>query len=211
MPAKKSFKEQIATAVRSLRRKDKKLTTIIRNVGKLNFPKKTPNSYETLVHIIVGQQLSGKAAATIFGRVKKLATGRALTPAFVKKLSDAKLQATGVSRPKIKGIRSLTEFVETGKLRLRRFPYMSDEEVFDAIVQVKGLGPWSAQMYLMFVLRRLDVFPPGDLGIRKAIGKLYGGDPDEAKCEQIAERWRPYRTVACMYLWRSLDNRPEVD
>jgi DNA-3-methyladenine glycosylase II len=211
MPAEKSFEDQIATAVRSLRRKDKKLAGVIKKVCKLSLPAKTPNSYETLVQIIVGQQLSGKAAATIFGRVKKLAKGKALTTAFVKKLPDTKLQEVGVSRPKIKGIRSLTEFVETGKLRLRRFPHMSNEEVFDAIVQVKGLGPWSAQMYLMFVLRRLDVFPPGDLGIRKAIAKTYGGDPDEAACEKIAERWRPYRTVACMYLWRSLDNRPEVD
>ncbi len=204
------FEKQLAAAVQSLRRRDKKLGAVIKRYGGLKLPRQSPNSYSTLVQIIVGQQLSGKAAATIFGRVRNLGDGRRLTPETVGAISDEALRGAGASWAKIRGIRSLTEHVNDGRLRLRRFPHMSDEEVFDAIVQVKGMGPWSAHMYQMFVLRRLDIFPPGDLGIQKAICSIYGGNRDDTDFEDVAERWRPYRTVACWYLWRSLDNRPEV-
>ena len=210
MAKETAFEEEVKQAVATLKRKDKKLAKIITKNCDLSFPKKVPNSFDTLVHIIGGQQLSGKAAATIFGRVKALARGKALTTKFMNGLKDEQLRSAGVSRPKIRAIHSLTECIYNGSLRLRRFPYMDNDEVFEAITQVKGLGPWSAQIYLMFILRRLDVFPPGDLGIRKAIAKLYNFDADEEACLKIAEKWRQYRTIASMYLWRSLDIKPEV-
>jgi DNA-3-methyladenine glycosylase II len=168
----------------------------------------TKNDFDTLAGIIIGQQLSGKAADTIFARVRTAAGGGRLTAAKLANCTDAKLQKAGVSRPKINALRSLVEHVQTRKLQVSRLAMLPDEVVFEKITQVKGMGPWSAQMYLMFVLARPDVFPERDLGIRKAIVKHYGTDLTSGSLEKVTACWRPYRTIACLYLWRSLDNRP---
>ncbi len=205
MPKVGDFDSTIDAAMRHLKKKDRVLAGIIKHVGKLGLPPKSPNSFDTLAGIVIGQQLSAKAANTIFKRVRVLNGGNKLTANVVASLTNDQLRSAGVSRPKIRSLRSLVEHIRNGHLRLRMFPKMSDEEVYDAITQVKGFGAWSAHMYLMFVLRRLDIFPPLDLGIKKAVQLLYGSAQD-LDVEAIAENWRPYRTIACWYLWRSLDS-----
>jgi DNA-3-methyladenine glycosylase II len=167
--------------------------------------------YGALVRSITGQQLSVLAARAIYGRLTDRFGGRAPTPPEI--LADepeALRAAAGLSRAKVSYLRSLAEHVLSGDLELARLDDLPDEEVIAELVAVKGLGLWTAQMFLMFHLDRPDVLPTGDLGIRRAIERAYGLDglPDPATMERIAEPWRPYRTLACRYLWRSLDNEP---
>jgi DNA-3-methyladenine glycosylase II len=167
--------------------------------------------YGTLVRAIVGQQLSTKAARSIFTRLTERFEGRPPTPEEVLDDDPEELrQAAGLSRPKVGYLRSLAEHVLSGELELDRLDELPDEEVIAELVAVKGLGVWTAHMFLMFHLQRPDVLPVGDLGIRKAIQRAYALDelPGAAEMEAIAEPWRPHRTLACRYLWRSLDNEP---
>ncbi len=199
--------KEIAAGIRFLKKKDQKLGAVIREFGPLNY-KPQRSGFEALVRTITGQQLSGKAAATIYNRVRAATPKNRITLVGLHQVSDRKLRAAGLSAAKTRAFRDLIDKVDSGQLRFRRFPYMTDEQVAESIMQVKGLGPWSAQMYLMFVLRHLDVFSAGDLGIRNAIVRLYRVNPETADFEAFAERWRPYRTIACWYLWASLNNRP---
>ncbi len=202
-----SLDKEIERGIRALAKKDKKLGAVIERVGKLNY-RSGVTAFNALARTIIGQQLSGKAAETIYQRVRaKLAGGRVTTKAFAS-VSDTDLRSCGLSGAKTRAIRDLIDKIESGQLKFRSFSRMTDDEVAEAIMQVKGLGPWSAQMYLMFVLIRLDVFAGGDLGIQNAICKLYGKDKDSTDFDKFAERWQPYRTIACWYLWASLDNRP---
>jgi DNA-3-methyladenine glycosylase II len=167
--------------------------------------------YGALVRSITGQQLSVLAARAIYGRLTARFDGRAPTPREI--LADAPEElraAAGLSRAKVSYLRSLAEHVISGELELELLDELPDEEVIAELVAVKGLGLWTAQMFLMFHLERPDVLPVGDLGIRRAIERAYALDglPDAPTMEQIAERWRPHRTLACRYLWRSLDNAP---
>lgn len=167
--------------------------------------------YGALVRSIVGQQLSVKAAAAIYGRLTARFGDRAPTPAEV--LADdpeALRAAAGLSRAKVSFLRSLAEHVRDGSLELDALDDLPDDEVIAELVAVKGLGTWSAHMFLMFHLQRPDVLPVGDLGIRRAVMNTYGLDalPVPATIEVIAAPWRPYRTLACLYLWRSLDATP---
>jgi DNA-3-methyladenine glycosylase II len=167
--------------------------------------------YGALVRAIVGQQLSTKAARSIFLRLTERFDGRTPTPHEV--LADepeALRAAAGLSRAKVSYLRSLAEHALSGELELERLDDLPDEQVIAELVAVKGIGVWSAQMFLMFHLQRPDVLPVGDLGIRHAIERAYALDeiPDAATMERIAEPWRPHRTLACRYLWRSLDNEP---
>jgi DNA-3-methyladenine glycosylase II len=167
--------------------------------------------YGTLVRAIVGQQLSTKAARSIFGRLTNRFEGRTPTPQEVLDDDPEELRlAAGLSRPKVGYLRSLAEHVLSGELELEKLDELDDEQVTAELVAVKGLGVWSAQMFLMFHLQRPDVLPVGDLGIRKAIQRAYALDemPGPAEMEAIAQPWRPHRTLACRYLWRSLDNEP---
>jgi DNA-3-methyladenine glycosylase II len=198
---------EIHVALRHLRRVDPVMKSLIKSHGVIPVPT-TKNDFDTLAGIIIGQQLSGKAADTIFARIRTTAGSGRLTARKLANCSDAKLQKAGVSRPKINALRSLTEHVQTRKLQVSKLAMLPDENIFEKITQVKGMGPWSAQMYLMFVLARPDVFPEKDLGIRKAIVKHYGVDLTPDSLEKITTCWRPYRTIACLYLWRSLNNRP---
>jgi len=166
--------------------------------------------YGALVRAIVGQQLSTKAASTIYGRLADRFGGRPPTPGEIIADDPEELRSVGLSRAKASYLRSLAEHVVSGELELERFDQMPDEQVGAELIAVKGLGQWTVDMYLMFHLGRPDILPVGDLGIRRAVERAYGlpGLPDPAQLTEIAEPWRPHRTLACRYLWRSLDNEP---
>jgi DNA-3-methyladenine glycosylase II len=183
---------------------DKKLARVINQVGEFNPPRSTTGMFDVLMRIIVGQQVSGKAAQSIFNRVRALNGSKPLTPTCMAAITDDQLRGAGISRPKLRSIRSVTEAVASGQINARKLNRMSEEQAMESLTAVKGLGPWSVQMYLMFHAQRLDVFPPGDLGIQRAMREIYGVEVKDPRCDQITAKWRPYRTVACWYLWRSL-------
>ena len=167
--------------------------------------------YGALVRTITGQQLSVAAARAIYGKLTARFDDRPPTPAEILDDEPEELRAAaGLSRAKVTYLRSLAEHVISGDLELERLDELSDEDVIAELTAVKGLGLWSAHMFLMFHLSRPDVLPVGDLGIRRAIERAYGLDelPEAAAIERIAEPWRPHRTLACRYLWRSLRNEP---
>jgi DNA-3-methyladenine glycosylase II len=167
--------------------------------------------YGALVRAITGQQLSVRAAAAIYGRLIERFGGRAPRPAQILADDPERLRAAaGLSRAKVGFLRSLAEHVVSGELELERLDELDDEAVIAELTAVKGLGVWSAHMFLMFHLQRPDVLPVGDLGIRRAIERAYALDalPAAAEMESIAQPWRPHRTLACRYLWRSLENEP---
>jgi DNA-3-methyladenine glycosylase II len=167
--------------------------------------------YGALVRAIVSQQLSVHAARAIYGRLTERFGGRTPTPEEILADDPEELRAAaGLSRAKVGFLRSLAEHVISGELDLQHLEELEDDQVIAELVAVKGLGTWSAQMFLMFHLERPDVLPVGDLGIRRAIERAYGLDalPEAAEIEQIGQRWRPHRTLACRYLWRSLQNEP---
>jgi DNA-3-methyladenine glycosylase II len=167
--------------------------------------------YGALIRSIVGQQLSTSAARAIYTRLTDRFGGRTPTPVEVLEDDPEELRAAaGLSRAKVSFLRSLAEHVLEGSLELERLDDLPDEEVIAELVAVKGLGTWTAHMFLMFHLQRPDVLPTGDLGIRRAMMLRYGLAelPDPAAMEAIGEPWRPYRTLACLYLWRSLAATP---
>jgi len=168
------------------------------------------DAYGALLRAIVGQQLSVKAARTIYDRLCALYGERTPTPEELLATDPDKLRAVGLSRAKAGYLRDLAQHVEDGQLELDALPKLPDDEVIEMLTAVKGLGRWTADMFLMFHLRRPDVLPVGDLGIRKAVQIAYGLEemPAPAELTEIAERWRPHRTLACLYLWASLDNAP---
>jgi DNA-3-methyladenine glycosylase II len=168
------------------------------------------DAYGALLRSIVGQQLSTKAARTIYGRMLELFDGHAPTPKQLLAVDPDAIRAAGLSRPKISYLRDLAQHVENGELELDRLDDLPDEEVIEQLTAVKGIGEWSAHMFLMFHLGRPDVLPVGDQGIRNAIKAQYRlrKIPDAKRMEKIAKPWRPYRTLACLYLWSSLDNAP---
>ncbi|MBA2629727.1 MAG: DNA-3-methyladenine glycosylase 2 family protein [Thermoleophilaceae bacterium] len=168
------------------------------------------DSYGTLVRAIVGQQLSTKAARTIYTRLEERFGGRTPTPRELLETDPADLRAVGLSGAKAAYLRDLAEHVEDGELDLERLAQLPDEQVIEQLTAVKGLGTWTAHMFMIFHLGRPDVLPVGDLGIRKAAQALTGGDalPTPSELEVLAEPWRPYRSLASLYLWRSLDNEP---
>jgi DNA-3-methyladenine glycosylase II len=163
------------------------------------------------VRSIVGQQLSTKAARAIYGRLSDRFGGRAPTPAEVLAEDPEELRAAaGLSRAKVGFLRSLAEHVLDGSLELELLDELPDDEVIAELVAVKGLGVWTAHMFLMFHLGRPDVLAVGDLGIRRAVMLRYGLEalPSPAELEILGEPWKPHRTLACLYLWRSLDAVP---
>ena len=167
--------------------------------------------YGALVRTITGQQLSVLAARAIYGRLTDRFGGRPPTPQEILADDPEELRAAaGLSRAKVSYLRSLAEHVISGELELERLDALPDEQVIAELTAVKGLGLWSAQMFLMFHLGRPDVLPVGDLGIRRAIERAYDLSelPEAAAIEKIAEPWHPHRTLACRYLWRSLQNEP---
>ena len=169
------------------------------------------DAYGALVRAIVGQQLSTKAARSIFARLVEHFGGHTPTPRELLDAEPEKMRAAaGLSRAKVSFLRDLAEHVEDGELGLDELAELPDEEVIEQLVAIKGLGPWTVHMFLIFHLGRPDVLPVGDLGVRRAVQLLYGLDepPAPAELERIAEPWRPHRSLASLYLWRSLDNEP---
>jgi DNA-3-methyladenine glycosylase II len=171
---------------------------------------RTGDAYGALLRSIVGQQLSTKAASTIYGRMLDIFGGHAPTPKQLLAADPDEIRAAGLSRPKIAYLRDLAQHVEDGTLELDRLDELPDEEVSAQLTAVKGLGQWTADMFLMFHLRRPDVLPVGDQGIRRAVQVQYRMRklPDPKRLEKVARPWRPHRTLACLFLWSSLDNAP---
>jgi len=202
-----------AKAIAALRKSDPVLRELIDEVGPLGdfFAGRPTDHYGMLVRSIVGQQLSTRAAAAIYGRLQERFGGRPPTPEEVLADDPDELRtAAGLSHAKVRYLRSLAEHILDGSLQLDRLSALPDDEVMAALTAVSGIGPWSAQMFLMFHLRRPDVLPSGDLGIRRAVMIRYGlpAMPKPAEVDAIGERWRPYRSLASMYLWRSLRTTP---
>ena len=168
------------------------------------------DAYGTLVRSITGQQLSTKAAATIYGRLTELYGGRTPTPQEIIDTDPQQLRAIGLSNAKAAYLRDLAEHIVDGELPIDELAELPDARVYELLTAIKGLGRWTVDMFLMFHLGRRDILPVGDLGIRKAMQLQYGLQelPKAAEMETIAEAWRPQRTLASLYLWESLDNRP---
>src|SRR6476660_2650638 len=194
-------------AILHLKKADPILADIIERVGPYRINYDEP-AFASLAEAIVYQQLHGKAAATIFKRLTDLA-GLPLTPEGVLKLSEEQMRAVGLSKQKLSYLRDLAAKTQAGELDFARLPDMPDEEIIKHLTAVKGIGVWTAHMFLMFALRRPNVLPTGDYGIQAAIRKHYRKRklPKPIQMEKIAKCWAPYRSVACWYLWRSMDTK----
>ena len=195
-----------------LRAADPVMAALVEAQGPLPEPPERGDHYAALVRAIVGQQLSTKAARAIHDRLLDLFGGRAPTPdELLGYEPDALRTAAGLSQAKVSFLRSLAEHVASGELDLDRVATLPDDDVVAELTAVKGVGVWTAHMFLMFQLGRPDVLPVGDLGIRRAVERAYKlrDLPSAGELEEIAEPWRPYRTAACQHLWRSLDNAPQ--
>ena len=192
-------------AIVHLREADPVMRAIIDQVGAYRIQFRDPD-FETLVKSIVYQQLSGRVAGVIFGRVTDAAGGR-LTPEGILKLRPVRMRTLGLSGQKTAYIRDLARHTRDGRVAFEELARLPDEAVIERLTEVKGIGVWTAHMFLIFALRRPNVLPTGDLGIRNAIRKAYGllELPKPAEMEALSQPWRPYRTVASWYLWRSLE------
>jgi DNA-3-methyladenine glycosylase II len=192
-------------AINHLKLADPVLAEIIEQVGAYRMNYDEPG-FASLAEAIVYQQLHGKAAATIFKRLTDLA-GLPLTPAGILKLSEEQMRGAGLSKQKLSYLRDLAAKAASGEVDFARLPDLEDAEVIHELTKIKGIGVWTAHMFLMFSLKRPNVLPTGDLGIQMAIRKHYRKRklPKPAQMEKLARSWEPYRTVACWYLWRSLD------
>jgi len=193
-------------AILHLQRTDPILRDIIRRVGPYRIQYAEPD-FETLARSIVFQQLSGKSARAIFARLKVATRAETrMTPGGVLALAPEALRSVGLSQQKARYLRDLAEKTQAGSVDLGDLAGLPDAEVIERLTVVKGIGVWTAQMYLLFALRRPDVLAVGDLGIRTAVRTAYGLRrlPSPRRVEQLGEPWRPYRSVACWYLWRSL-------
>jgi DNA-3-methyladenine glycosylase II len=197
---------EIQQALRHLRREDPVMRKVIRKAGPFAMRLRR-NRFQSLVFSILGQQISGKAAASIRARLIEHLKPEQISPQTIARLTPATLRTLGVSPQKSGYLLDLAERVLSRELRLDQISRMPDDEVIEALVQVKGIGVWTAQMFLIFSLGRPDVFPHDDLGVRSAIRNLYGLDdlPTKEVSHKIATPWRPYASVASWYCWRSLE------
>ena len=213
MSPKKGAKERAALAAA-----DPTMAALIERLGEIDIAtrlrrrseERPADAYGALLRAIVGQQLSTKAARTIFGRVLDLFDGTTPSPEQLLEASEQDLRACGLSGRKVEYVRDLAAHVLAGELELDRLGELADEEVIEEIVAVRGLGRWTAEMFLLFHLERPDILSGGDLGIRKAIQIEYGlaEMPAPQKVLDIGEPWRPHRSLASLYLWESLANAP---
>lgn len=207
-----------AAARKQLAASDPTMAALIERIGKIDLAtrlkrrseERPPDAYGALLRAIVGQQLSTKAARTIYGRVLELFDGTTPSPEQLLEADESDLRGAGLSGRKVEYVRDLASHVIEGELELDRLDQLDDAEVIEEIVAVRGLGVWTAEMFLMFHLERPDVLSGGDLGIRKAIQIEYGLKemPTPTKVEEIGEPWRPHRSLASLYLWESLANAP---
>lgn len=207
-----TFARQLRQAEVELAKRDKKLAPIIRSSGPTRLKPHTDH-YGELVGSIVGQQLSAKAAGSIWRRVLDLFDGKMPTPEQLIKIKDQKLRDVGLSWAKVRYVKDLAQHIIDGRLDLDHVATMPNDQLIEQLTAVKGIGDWSAHMFMIFGLGRLDVLPVGDLGIRKAIQQVYGLKelPDPAAIVTVANqnKWHPYESVASWYLWQSLDNSPQ--
>lgn len=175
---------------------------------KLETHKKPDDYFIDLVESIISQQLSIKAADTIFGRFKKLFKEECINPEELLKLEDQKIRDAGISFSKIKYIKGIAKAVLDKQIDLKNLDKLSDEEVIGELVKLKGIGQWTAEMFLMFTLGRTDIFSAGDLGLQNAMIKIYKLDkPTKDELIKISSRWSPHRTIASRILWKSLENK----
>lgn len=187
-------------------RKDKILAEIISEEIDFEWGEST-DLFADIVENIIGQQLSGKAANTIIERFEKLVS-RPLNPEKILKFSDQQLRDVGMSWAKVKYVKNLSQAVLDGSLDLEKIKTLSDEKVITELIKINGIGRWTAEMVLIFFLKRPDVFSLGDLGLRTAVSKLYNVDKNDLKkIEKISLQWKPFRSLASRYLWKSLDNK----
>ncbi|MCG3163744.1 MAG: DNA-3-methyladenine glycosylase [Acidobacteria bacterium] len=205
------FQESLRAAERHLSKRDPLLRPFIKRHGPCRLRPHTRH-FETLVDAIISQQLSTKAAETIVGRFKAIyAPARFPKPAHILTTPDETLRATGMSGAKVAFVKDLAAKTEEGAIKFSRLARLSDEEIIEMLVPVKGIGVWTVHMFLIFSLGRMDVLPVGDLGIRRAIERLYGFDhtPNAAEIEQLAEErgWRPFCSIASWFLWRSWEEK----
>lgn len=192
-------------AIRHLRR-DLVLKNLLDSYPAPNWEKKS-DLFQALAYEIIGQQLSGKAAKVIYKRFLDLFGGHMPRPEVLLKISDEKIRGCGCSWAKVKYLKSLAASVKNGSLDLKNLKNLSDEEVHQQLIKVKGIGPWTAEMFLIFTLHRPDVFSLGDLGLRTAVSRLYRVRRENVKkIEKISQIWSPYRSFASRYLWASLEN-----
>jgi DNA-3-methyladenine glycosylase II len=200
--------DQLARAGRELRRSDPELGRLIAHYGDLWPARRTP-AFPTLARILVGQQISVKAATTVFGRLRGRCGGK-IEPRTLARLDEPTLHACGLSRQKRAGLRDLSARVLDGRLKPGQLWRLDDEAVRESVTSVRGLGPWSAEIFLMFGLGRPDLLPTDDLGLRAGFRAHLGnhGTMTPKRMESVARPWRPWRTLACLYLWALLDNPP---
>jgi len=192
-------------AINHLKKSDPVMRGIIERVGPCRMEFGEP-VFHSLAEAIIYQQLNGKAAVTIFKRLTAVA-GHPLAPEGIVKLTDEQMRSVGLSKQKSSYLRDMAERAIRGELNFTRLPEMTDDEVIQHLTQVKGVGVWTAHMFLMFTLKRPNVLPTGDFGVQMAIKKHYNKrkPPKPPQMEKIAKAWEPYRSIACWYLWRSLD------
>jgi DNA-3-methyladenine glycosylase II len=192
-------------AIHHLKNNDPILASIIERVGACRIAYREP-TFEALARSIVFQQLSTKAARTIYTRLEEAAGGH-ITPEAIQKLSVGEMRRAGLSKQKIGYVRDLAEHALSGKVDFERLPAMSDAEVIVALTDIKGIGEWTAHMFLIFALRRPNVLAVGDLGVRTAIKRHYRKRdlPKAEHIERLAVKWHPYCSFACWYLWRALE------
>ncbi|MDQ3572754.1 MAG: DNA-3-methyladenine glycosylase [Actinomycetota bacterium] len=194
---------------------DQTMAGLIARIGPMSIEKRRRgrpkgDAYGALLRAVVGQQLSVKAAATIFGRVLAIFGGRMPSAQELLDADGQALRSAGLSGRKVEYLKDLASHVLSGELEVDGLDELTDDRVIEEIIAVRGLGVWTAHMFLIFHLEREDVLPVGDLGIRNAIKAEYGRDelPTPAEMEELAAVWRPHRTLACLYLWESLANTP---
>lgn len=202
-----SSKSDMRKAIDHLRKADPVMAAIIKRIGPCRI-EYGPPEFHSLAEAIVYQQLNGTAALTIFSRFAALA-GNPLTPAGILKLTAEQMRSVGLSKQKSSYLRDMAERATAGQLDFSKLHELPDEEVIKHLTQVKGVGVWTAQMFLMFTLKRPNILPTGDFGVQMAMKKLYNKRkvPRPAQMEKIAKCWEPYRSIACWYLWKSMDTK----
>jgi DNA-3-methyladenine glycosylase II len=208
----------VSSVAKQLAAADPTMAGLIERLGEIDLEtrlrrrseERPADAYGALLRAIVGQQLSTKAARTIYGRILDLFEGTTPAPEQLLEADEADLRAAGLSGRKVEYVRDLASHVLAGELELDLLDHLSDEEVIEEIVAVRGLGVWTAEMFLLFHLERPDVLSGGDLGIRKAVQVEYDLDqmPTPTRVLEIGEPWRPHRSLASLYLWESLANAP---
>jgi len=203
-------RQQIDDALNHLRARDPVMRALIDQVGPFRL-RTERNRFQMLVRSILSQQISTKAARSIRLRVEAIVAPETPSAENLIRVEEDRLREAGVSPQKLSYLRDLCEHVLDDRLELRQIGRLSDERVVESLIRVKGIGRWTAQMFLIFSLGRLDVLPHGDVGIQNAVQQLYGLDsrPDRESIEAIAEPWRPFSSVACWFCWRSLDVMPK--